>query len=1084
MKNKFVVLCCCLAGLVCRSVVGYAQINSTRDDEKLIYPYVYAPSEGLVNKTEKEFRKEICLNGYWDFQAVRLPKGYRQGKDEVPTLALPDKDSKWSATRIKIPSPWNVNAFAYRNLEGPDHRNYPSYPKDWEDVKMAWMKKIVEVPADWAGEQIKLHFEAVAGFAEVYINREKVGENFDLFLPFSCDITDKVVPGKQVEILVGVRSQQLFEDKSTIGRRIVPAGSMWGYSINGIWQDVYLVALPKVHIADVYIKPLVAQSVLELEVTLQNSTNKKADFCLEGTICEWVNMAGSDVHSAPVPAWSLGLEALKVMPVKVEVEANARQKVTLQVPVKEGELDYWSPEHPNLYALLLSAKQKGKMVDIKYERFGWREWTLNGTQQCLNGKPYTLRGDSWHFMGIPQMTRRYAWAWFTAIKGMNGNAVRPHAQVYPRFYLDMADEMGICVLNETANWASDGGPKLDSEHFWNISKEHLKRFVLRDRNHASVFGWSISNENKPVILHVYNKPELMPLQMKAWEEWRDIVRLYDPTRPWISSDGEDDGNGILPVTVGHYGDMNSMKHWIEIGKPWGIGEHSMAYYGTPEQVSKYNGERAYESQEGRMEGLANECYHLLANQRKMGASYSTVFNMVWYALKPLPLGKRNVGTKPSVSQDGVFFSDYKEGIPGVQPERVGPYSTTFNPGYDPNLPLFEEWPLYSAMRAANAPGGPAWSEWAVIDKDSYKASAALAPLKRYESVVFVGNPDCRLKSLLDAQGVKFSNKPGDASRTIFIVDGSVSPDVSARQNMQKQIAKGADVWIWGITPATVESYNGILPLCIQLDELNRSSFLPVQKSWLRGLNNSDFYFCELQKADAARYTLKGDFVEEGEVLLHACRTDWRKWNKRPEEIKTAGTLRSEYECTAATPVFVKYQGAGSAYYISTLTEFANSEKGYNTLTAILTNAGIPYEKPKVNIDEVFFLRDNQMNFPVATKKLMRKEGNLWSLELYVFSPRPLDDLLIEPDMPKLSLFVKAKQRRFFINDKPYSAAAREGRNEIEYKELPLLQGWNKLVLEIGDEDYHNRDFTAFFKCDNQQAFLGLLKAGFVNPEAK
>lgn len=85
--------------------------------------------------------------------------------------------------------------------------------------------------------------------------------------------------------------------------------------------------------------------------------------------------------------------------------------------------------------------------------------------------------------------------------------------------------------------------------------------------------------------------------------------MNDPTRPWVSSDGEDDGDGILPVTVGHYGDMNSMKRWIEIGKPWGIGEHSMAYYGTPEQVAKYNGERAYESQLGRMEGLANECYH-------------------------------------------------------------------------------------------------------------------------------------------------------------------------------------------------------------------------------------------------------------------------------------------------------------------------------------------------------------------------------------------------------------------------------------------------------------------------------------------
>ncbi len=60
----------------------------------------------------------------------------------------------------------------------------------------------------------------------------------------------------------------------------------------------------------------------------------------------------------------------------------------------------------------------------------------------------------------------------------------------PRFYMDVADEMGICVLNETANWASDGGPKLDSELFWEASKEHLKRFVLRDRNHASVFGWA------------------------------------------------------------------------------------------------------------------------------------------------------------------------------------------------------------------------------------------------------------------------------------------------------------------------------------------------------------------------------------------------------------------------------------------------------------------------------------------------------------------------------------------------------------------------------------------------------------------
>ena len=1083
MKRSLILLCGLLTGFTLQSTKVNAQTQTVANDQKLVYPYTFAPSEGLVNQTEKEHRQEICINGYWDFQPVRLPKEYVQGKGIAPELPLPENDSEWSKTRIKIPSPWNINAFAYRDLEGPDHRNYPSYPKEWEQVKMAWMKKNVTIPADWSGQQIKLYFEAVAGYSEVYINKEKVGENFDLFLPFSFDITDKVTAGENIEILVGVRSQSLFENNATIGRRIVPGGSMWGYQINGIWQDVYLLALPKIHLEDVYVKPLVSKNTLEIEVTLQNLTEKKTDIQLQGNIREWVNCAGTDVNSAPVPNWTLGNEALKVAPTKVSLPAKASQKVTLQVPVGKDILKYWTPGHPNLYALLLSVNNQKQTVDTKYERFGWREWTLQGTTQYLNGEPYALHGDSWHFMGIPQMTRRYAWAWFTAIKGMNANAVRPHAQVYPRFYLDMADEMGICVLNETANWASDGGPKLDSDLFWEASKEHLKRFVLRDRNHASVFGWSISNENKPVILHVYNRPELMPVQKKAWEEWRDIVHQYDPTRPWISADGEDDGDGILPVTVGHYGDINSMKRWIEIGKPWGIGEHSMAYYGTPEQVAKYNGERAYESQEGRMEGLANECYNLIANQRQMGASYSTVFNMAWYALKPLPLGKKDKSKAPTVEADGVFFGDYKEGVPGVQPERVGPYCTTFNPGYDPTLPLYQEWPMYSALRAANAPGKPAWSPYAVIDKQQYDHRKATTPPKKYKEVIFIGSQNSKLKQLIDAQGVIFSKKANTPSLLLYIVDGSQKLDASTKDEIQKQIAKGADVWIWGLTPETVAAYNEILPLPVSLDNLQRSSFLPVQKSWMHGLNNSDFYFCELQKTNASSYSLKGAFVEEGDVLLNACKTDWRKWNKRPEEIKTAGTIRSEYECTAATPVFVKCQQNASTFYLNTLTEFANSEKGFNTLSAILKNAGIAFQKPEVNINEVFFLRDEQINFPVATKeKLVKDSDGEWTLELYVFSPRPLDDLLIEPNMPKLSLFVKAKKRALLINDKPYTAVSHDGRNEIIYKELPLLQGWNKLVIKLGAGD--RNDFTGYFKCDNKKDFLPLLKAAFVNPETK
>lgn len=1072
MKNKNVLL---ILTIVCfvLSIKSTAQNN-----KKLYYNFPFAPSEGFINRVEKEFRKEICLNGYWDIQPQSLPHNYTMGKGIAPELNMPD-ETNWSSSKIKIPSPWNINSFANRNLEGPDHRNYPSYPKEWEEARMAWMRKTVTIPANWSNQQIQLHFEAVSGYTEVYINKQKIAENFDIFLPFTINITDFAKPGEQIEILVGVRDQALFEDKSTIGRRIVPAGSMWGYHIRGIWQDVYLIALPQIHIEDIFVKPLVSKNILELDVTIRNHSTQKENISLQGVINEWLNKAGNDINSAPVPAWELGREALNITPHKVTLNGNAVTTTTLQIPVTEGLLDYWTPENPNLYGLTLSMNKKKETIDKKYERFGWREWTISGTKQYLNGKPIELRGDSWHFMGIPQMTRRYAWAWYTSIKNMNANAVRPHAQIYPRFYLDVADEMGICVLNETANWASDGGPKLDSEKFWESSKDHLKRFVLRDRNHASVFGWSISNENKPVILHVYNRPDLMPNQKKAWEDWRNIVMEYDPTRPWISSDGEDDGDGILPVTVGHYGDINSMKRWVEIGKPWGIGEHSMAYYGTPEQVAKYNGEEAYESQYGRMKGIANEVYHLLADQRNNGASYVSVFNMAWYGLKPLPLGKKDLTTKPSLTEDGIYFSDYKEGIPGVQPERIGSYCSTFNPGYDPSLPLYDPWPMYEAMRAANAPGGPEWSPY--MELKEQEKHIIKTPLKQYKEVVFIGKEDSPLKQILDAQSVEFTSKTTNTDHLLYLIDGTEVPNQIQKSSIEKNINRGADIWIWGITPETTKEYNKILPLPITLEKRAISSFIPTDKSWVTGLKNSDFYFCEIQKSNASEYGLSGEFVTEGEILLNACNTDWRKWNKRPEELKTAATVRSEQEAKGAAPTFVKYQKGCSTYYISTLSEFANSEKGYNTLAVILKNAGIPCKQNEMNTNDVFFIRDQEIRFPISTQNKFVAHGNDYKLNIWVFSPRPLDDLLIEPNMPKLNLFIDTWESALFLNDKEVKATNKTNRNST-YKELMLHQGWNKLTLTIGKEDINR--FSAAFTCDNNNEFLSKVKVSFISQENK
>jgi len=1035
--------------LVMTALLLLSQSLLFSQNEKLIYRHSFAPSEGFVNKLEKEFRKEICLNGKWDFQAIPVPEEYKAGKGVAPELPLPNANA-WDKTKIKIPSPWNINAFAtYNDMEGPDHRNYPSYPKEWEDVQMAWMKKTVTIPADWNNQQIKIYFEAVAGYTEVYVKGKKIVENFDIFLPFEADITDLVQPGETIDILVGVRKSSLFDDRATIGRRIIPAGSMWGSFIAGIWQDVYLLAVPVINIENVYVKPFVSKELLELDVTITNHSSKKETLTLSGDIKEWINLAGTDINSAPVPDWELGkYVTLALNAKKIQLNANETLTTTIQIPVGKA-LKFWTPEQPNLYGLTLKLSAKNT-IDTKYERFGWREWTIEGTKHCLNGQPYELKGDSWHFMGVPQMTRRYAWSWYSAIKAANGNAVRPHAQIYPKFYLDMADEMGICVLAETANWASDGGPKFDSDIFWENSKDHLKRMILRDRNHASIFGWSVSNENRPVILHVFNKPELMPFQKQAWKDWLDIATAMDPTRPWVSADGEDDGDGILPVTVGHYGDLGSMKNWVSIGKPWGIGEHSMAYYGTPEQVSKYNGERAYESQEARMEGLANECYHLIADQRKMGASYVSVFNLAWYGLKPLPIGKKDLTTLPSIENDGVFFLDYKEGIPGVQPERMGPYCSTFNPGYDPSLPLYEAWPMFDAIRAANAPGAPAWSKWAEVSKE--KTAVNAIPQKIYTDILFFGEDNSNVKRIFMDQGVVFATNVKPANNLILLIDGEQNLTEVSKKVITEYIAKGADVWIWGITPTSLSSFQSLLPASLNLEERKASSYLPVSKSWLKGMHNSDFYFCEIQEGDASDYGMSGEFIVEGDVLLNACNTDWKRWNRRPEEIKTGSVIRSEREKKGANPVFAKYQQGSTSYFISTLTHFANSDRGSKALTQILKNAGIPYDTTKALVGDITLDADGYLS-----KSLK---------DFWIWSPRALDDLLIEPNMPKLDVIIS-----------PSAGAKIRLNNQLldGWKELPLKQGWNHFVIEV------NGNHTVQFQCLNKNDFLPQLKASVYNP---
>lgn len=1086
----------------------------------------FAPSENWVKPSEQPFRQDLCLNGLWQFQPVSLPEKFKEGQDAAPELPAPT--TSWEKTPIRIPSPWNVNSFADQNGQGGDFRTYPSYPKEWEKVKMGWLRKTFTLPADWKGRRIALHFNAVAGDAEIVVNGKAVGRHFGIFLPFDVDVTDAVVAGQENELRVGIRKPSLFDRKSEFGRRTYQGGSFWGQHIAGIWDDVYLVAQPAVRVSDTYIKPQLDTDTLETELTVRNDGDKEAQVVINARAYPWVSKAGKDVLTAPVPSSQLAPKAALELPaVTAKVPAHGETKVILSSPVK-GELKRWSPEEPNLYGLVVQTHLGGKAVDRKYTRFGWRQSALKDGQFLLNGKPVVMKGDSWHFLGIPQMTRRYAWAWFKTMRDANLNAVRLHAQPYPSFYLDVADEMGILVLDETAIWASDGGPKLDDAAYWQDTEKHVAELVLRDRNHPSVFGWSVSNEVMPIVRGVMrNPPGMKENLVNHYGIWADICRKLDTTRSWISADGEDDGEGKLPTYIVHYGGDAAMVRGAKSGKPWGVGEAGNAYYGTPEQVSESNGTRAYESFQGRMEGVAASSYKSLMLQRTNNAVYRSVFNLVWYGLKPLPLGMKDTSRPPTL-EDGIHFTAFQEGQPGVQPERLGPYCTTLNPGYTAALPLYETWPLFDAIHDASAEP-PLPCKW-----ESSKSVAAPAPaVAPVASVKILSAPEGKLASELKRTGVPVAKLESQGVPNLLFIDGANPPSADARAAMDQVLAKRGTVVVWGASAEKLAALNALLPAPLELTSRTASSLLTATPSPITaGLSAADLYYSELRPPEVTTRGLAGPLVNQSTVLIKACDTDWLKWNKQAEYAKTAMVVRTELEAKPSGVVLISKKLGAGTLLVTTLPAAPRLAKQEKAVRAILANLGIPLGsgsdagKPLLKTGDIVrtlvcgsfpvesveaaahanFVESTQGDAIRANAKV---DGKPWTmvytenglidfskvkisgpsqnavayLSFWVSSPRNLDDLLIEPNIPVVGMEVAADDAvQVWLNGKLVLQNIRSGPidgGKAKVEALKLHQGWNHFLIKV-IQGTGGWQFTGRLIC-NQPDFIADMESALEKP---
>lgn len=1075
-KSYFII---CL--LLCAGLSGFArQITFNAD---------FAPTARAVAAPEIPFRDAVSLNGSWQFKPVA--DAGNLSKAQIRNPDYPNA-SKWESTPVKVPSPWNVNNFATEGIAGGDFVAYPSYPKKWEQVRAGWLMRKLSYRKEWKNKRLILHFEGVGGFTQVYLNKQKVAENFDVFLPFEVDITGMLKEGQDNELSVWIADGQLLNEPGNLGRRIFVAGSFWGQHIRGIWQDVNLLIKPGVYVADTFVQPYVDRDTLVLTATIRNTTATLRRIDLNAEVSPWINLAGKTTVEAPEVKWRLDSKVLDLGLKNISVPANGQKTVTLKIKVN-NRLKLWSSAAPNLYGMVLALAEKGRAMDKKYTRFGWRQFVIAGTKLHLNGNPIVLKGDSWHFMGIPQMTRRYAWAWFTALKDANANAVRLHAQPYPTFYLDMADEMGICVLDETGMWASDGGPKVDGDAYWKNSEDHLKRLILRDRNHPAVFGWSVCNENLAVTIGVLHAPEPIVKRLLAEiNKWVAITRQLDPTRTWISGDGETNEPTDLPTVIGHYGDLNAYKDWSSTGKPWGIGEAGMAYYGTPKQTAAYNGNRSYQSQRGRMEGVAHEAVRLLNQQKSYNASYNSIFNLAWYGLQPLELGLADTLRAPNAA-DGIYFGPYQEGKDGVQPERLGPYTTTLNPGYDPSLPLYRTWPLFDAVKTA-------FSTEALTPEPTYKQElrqTGSRVMKNRNLLLLSADPDSALLHVFNEMGLAV-NQTAKKGASVLVIDGLFPAEGDAAIKLKNEVLKnGGTILIWGISELSNVQVNSFLPQPISLTQRKSTSFLTCGEDPILGnINDADFYFTELSDIPVARYGLTGAFIEQAKTLLTASNTDWSVWNKQAEYLKTGALTRSEREAKPVGTALVYAPAGQGGIYVMALDPRMIYKAAPNMVKKILTNLGVSAENGsaaernilssngflnKILFLDPFDVSRNGENESIAKKNLEGRtntdfmpgaqiKGHTWKLihanaeqqlnpvnhlaaekavgyySFWVYSPRSLSNLLLEPDMPKINLDLKtANESELYLNGKllPIKQASS---TEKAYHAIPLEKGWNHITI--------------------------------------
>ena len=437
-----------------------------------------------ANETEAEEKKSsfrLLLDGIWKFHYAR---NYTQTVNGFEAETFDCKS--WEDIRVP----------AHIQMEGYDIPQYVNIQYPWDGREDVWRDavpsefnpvasyvKYFTLPEGFRKSELYISFQGVeSGFA-LWLNGHYVGYSEDSFTPSDFDLTPYVKEGEN-KLAVQVfkwTSSSWCEDQDF-------------YRFSGIFRSVYLYTMPKVHVYDLKVQPVVDEAVLnaDLLVTMQMCGEGKARLTL----------TGSRNYSV--------------------LEEKEEQIIfSEELPVSEGEVhfekevkkpDLWSAEIPNLYTLTIECfDQNGERSELVSQRIGFRRFEMKDGIMTLNGKRIVFKGVNRHEFSSKTgraVTREEVLKDIVTMKQNNINAIRTCHYPDASIIYDLCDEYGLYMIAEN-NLESHGswdaamhgsvpkdtivpGDNMDWEP---MMLDRVNSCYQRDKNHPAVLIWSVGNES-------------------------------------------------------------------------------------------------------------------------------------------------------------------------------------------------------------------------------------------------------------------------------------------------------------------------------------------------------------------------------------------------------------------------------------------------------------------------------------------------------------------------------------------------------------------------------------------------------------